>query len=225
MRIHGLLLLAACTARVEAQAPAGSILRVELMNSTLYRRGYCSGSDVGKNASKLPPTTVAPFTTALGLADIVSVNGQPAKGFALEIIGGSLLSATLTPGRSIADISVGPAATSWDLTLLNPDDTVIGTIHIDGHGGGPAPPGAQKEIANSSWTVTGGSGAFLGARGYWAPVQDSVSPERQTSDCEDPAYRRINADSGGNKRHGKLYLIPMVQPQILTTSDGPAVVH
>src|SRR5262249_35122182 len=115
--------------------------------------------------------------------------------------------------------------TSWDLTLLNPDDTLIGTIHIDGHGGGPAPPGAPKEITNSAWTVTGGSGAFFGARGYWISAQDSVSPERQTSDCEDPAYRRINADPGGNRRHSVLYLIPLAQPQILTTPNGPAVVH
>jgi hypothetical protein len=225
MRFLELFVLAACTATMEAQGPAGSILNIELINSTLYRRGFCTGSDVGKNSSKLPATTVVPFTTALGLADIVSVNGQPAKGFALEIIEGSLLSSTLTPGRSIADISVGPAATSWDLTLLNPDATIIGTIHIDGHGGGPAPPGAPKEITNSAWTVTGGSGAFLGARGYWISTQDSVSGERQTSDCEDPAYRRINADAGGNKRHGVLYLIPLEQPQILATTAGPAVLH
>jgi len=65
----------------------------------------------------------------------------------------------------------------------------------------------------------------LGARGYFQPIQDSLSGERQTTDCEGPAYRRMNADSGGNKRHPILYLIPLTQPQILSTPNGPAVVH
>jgi len=166
-----------------------------------------------------------PFTTGLGMADIVSVNGQPAKGFALEILTGSIMSDTVTPGRNIADIAIGPAATTWDLTFLNAEGALIGTVHIDGQGGGPPPPGAPKEIADSAWTVTGGSGAFFGAHGYWSAVQDAISGERQTTDCEDPAYRRINADTGGNKRHGALYLVPLTQSQIQTTPNGPAVVH
>jgi uncharacterized protein (TIGR03437 family) len=62
-------------------------------------------------------------------------------------------------------------------------------------------------------------------RGHFATVQDSVSPERQTTDCEDPSYRRINADAGGNKRHPILYLIPLTAPQILVTANGPAISH
>jgi uncharacterized protein (TIGR03437 family) len=62
-------------------------------------------------------------------------------------------------------------------------------------------------------------------RGYWQPTQDPVSGERQTTDCEDPAYRRINADPGGNKRHGVLYLVALAAPQVVITPNGPAVVH
>ena len=108
---------------------------------------------------------------------------------------------------------------------MNPDGTLIGSIHIDGNGGGPPPPGAPKEVSGSSLMVTGGTGPFFGARGYWQPAQDSVSGERQTTDCEDPAYRRINADAGGNKRHGLHYLVPMAAPQVVITPNGPAVVH
>jgi uncharacterized protein (TIGR03437 family) len=88
------------------------------------------------------------------------------------------------------------------------------------------PPGAPGEFPGGSvYTVTAGTGPFLGVRGYFAPVQDSVSPERQTIDCEDPAYRRINADTGGNKRHPVLYLIPSTQPQVAVTAGVPAVYH
>jgi len=209
----------------EAEAPAESILHVEIVNSTLCRLGYCSISDQGKDPNKLPKSSVTPFASGVGVGDILSVNGQAVKGVALQIFHGGLLSSTFTPGSKIADISLAPTGTTWDLTFLNLDGTLIGAIHIAGNGGGPPPPGAPKEIANSGWTITGGTGAFFGARGYWAAAQDSVSGERQTTDCEDPAYRRINADAGGNKRHGVLYIVPVTQPQIIATPSGPAVVH
>src|SRR5215831_2845032 len=211
--------------RAEAQAFAGSILHVEIVNSTLYRQGYCNISDQGKDPAKLPRSTVTPFASGVGIGDIVSVNGEAVKGVALQIFHGGLFSSTFTPGSKIADISLAPTGNSWDLTFLNPDGTLIGAVHIGGNGGGPAPPGAPKEIANSGWTVTGGTGVFFGARGYWTAAQDSVSGERQTTDCEDPAYRRINADAGGNKRHGVLYIVPVTQPQILSTPNGAAVLH
>jgi hypothetical protein len=208
-----------------AQAPAGSILHVEIVNSTLYRRGYCSIANQGKDPTKLPTSTITPFATAVGVGDIVLVNGQPVKGVALQYFQGGSLSSTFTPGTKIADINSAPSGGSWDLTFLNPDGTLIGSIHIDGNAGGPPPPGAPKEIAGASLMVTGGTGPFFGARGYWQPTQDSVSGDRQTTDCEDPAYRRINADPGGNKRHGILYLVALEAPQVVITPNGPAVVH
>jgi len=156
------------------------------------------------------------------------VNGQPVKGTALENLNGTLISPTMTPGRAIADFTGSPAGSSWELTLLNLDGTLIGTMEISGQGTSAdlRPPGAPSEFPGGSvYTVTAGTGPFLGVRGYFAPVQDSVSPERQTTDCEDPAYRRINADPGGNKRHPVLYLIPLVQPQIAVIAGAPAVYH
>ena len=163
--------------------------------------------------------------TGVGVGDIVSVNGQAVKGTALQYFQGGSLSSTFAPGTKIADITSAPSGASWDLTFLNPDGTLIGSIHIDGNGGGPPPPGAPKEVSGSSLMVTGGTGPFFGARGYWQPTQDSASGERQTTDCEDPAYRRMNADAGGNKRHGVLYLVAMAAPQVIITPSGPAVVH
>src|SRR5215831_15673353 len=49
-----------------AQAPAGSILHVEIINSTLYRRGYCSIAEQGKNPTKLPTSTITPSAMGAG---------------------------------------------------------------------------------------------------------------------------------------------------------------
>jgi hypothetical protein len=217
--------LALCAAFAEGQASPGSILNIDLTNATMYFRGYCTGTDQGQSPSKLTRAYVMPFTTGLGIADIVAVNGQPVKGTAIEIIRAGNITSTFTPGKIIGDITSSPAASSWNLTFLNPDATVIGTILIDGNAGGSPPPGAPKAITGTSYTIVGGSGAFFGARGYFQPTQDTVSPERQTTDCEDPAYRHINADPGGNKRHPVLYLVPLVQPQIVSSSGVPAVYH
>jgi hypothetical protein len=221
-------LLAICAAFGKAQA-TGSIVHVELLNSTVYFRGYCALADQGKNPNKLfRPTPVPPFPAGVGIADIVSVNGQPVKGTALQVIDNTLLAPNMTPGRSIGDFTATPANASWRLTFLNPDGTLIGTLEIVGQGTSAdlRPPGAPGEFPGGSvYSVIGGTGPFLGVRGYFAPVQDTASAERQTTDCEDPAYRRINADPGGNKRHPVLFLIPAVQPQIVITAGAPAIYH
>src|ERR1017187_9455533 len=52
----------------------------------------------------------------------------------------------------------------------------------------------------------------------------NTTAERVTSACEDPSMRRAFA-GGLGKRHATLYLVPLSQPQIVTTSNGPAIVH
>jgi len=217
--------LALCAAFAGGQAPRGSILNIDLTNLTMYFRGYCTGTDQGQNPSKLTRPYVMPFTTGLGIADIVAVNGQPVKGTAIEIIRAGPITSTFTPGMIIADVVASPGGTSWNLTFLNPDGTLIGTLLMDGNSSSSPPPGAPKAIVGGTFTIVGGSGAYFGARGYFQPTQDTVSPERQTTDCEDPAYRHINADAGGNKRHPVLYLVPLVQPQIVSSGGAPAVYH
>ena len=95
--------LAAFLPSVEAQTPPYSILRIEFVNATLYTSGYCGASDRFKNPNKL---ATPPVGSGSGIADIVSVNGQPVKGTAIETIGTPLTSSTFTPGRFIADISI-----------------------------------------------------------------------------------------------------------------------
>jgi hypothetical protein len=220
--------LAICAAMAQAQT-TGSTLQAEFVNATVYFGGYCAVADVGKNPNKLTrPAPAPPFVTGIGIADIVSVNRTPLKGTAVESLNGTMLSPTMTSGRSIGDFSAGPTTATFELTFLNLDGTLIGTLEIHGQGTSAdlRPPGAPSAFPGGSiYSVTAGTGVFFGVRGYFAPVQDTVSPERQTTDCEDPAYRRINADPGGNKRHPVLFLIPLVQPQIAVTAGGAAAVY
>ena len=72
--------------------------------------------------------------------------------------------------------------------------------------------------------ITGGTGAFLGARGQLGSVAapPGILAARSASITEDPANRRRN---GGGTQPWVALLIPMSAPQILTTASGPAVFH
>jgi uncharacterized protein (TIGR03437 family) len=72
--------------------------------------------------------------------------------------------------------------------------------------------------------ITGGTGAFLGARGQLGAVTPpaGVSVQRAASMTEDPANRRRN---GGGSQRWIVYLIPMTRPEIAMLPGGPAVTH
>ena len=213
MRIHEIVIvtvLASSLSTAEAQPVIGSTLNVEIVNSTLYRIGFCTLAE--QKPTKLPEqNSVVSFGRSMAIGDIVSVNGQAVKGVAIEVFNGGALSTTPAPGQSIADINLNPITVFWELTFVNLDGTRIGAVEIAGSSG--------------QWTVTGGTGPFLGARGTWIAPQDPVSGTRTTSDCEDPVYRRINVDLGGNKCYGVLNLVHATPPQILTTPDEPTITH
>lgn len=219
-----LALLSACSGRAQAQLPTGSMLRIEIENSTLYIFD-CPNAQLAKNPNKLDRPLGPAFESAQGIGDIVSVNGSTVKGAAYQSILSALVaSPNPSPGGAIAD-STRQAVIQWELDFLNPDRTQIGTVRIGGMNGGLGPPGAPKDLGGGTgYTVIGGTGAFFGVRGYFQPTNDPVLGERLTSACEDPSMRRVNA-GGRGRRHAVLYLVPLEQPQIITTADGPAVVH
>jgi uncharacterized protein (TIGR03437 family) len=72
--------------------------------------------------------------------------------------------------------------------------------------------------------VTGGTGAFLGARGQAGTVANppGVAPLRGASITEDPSNRRRN---GGGSQQWVVHLIPMESPEIVMSSGGPAISH
>jgi hypothetical protein len=95
----------------------------------------------------------------------------------------------------------------------------IGSIMAFGFSGGPAPPGAPaNERAN--WTIVGGTGAYLGARGRVDGTGGAAG--RAASVAEDPGNRRVN---GGTDFAYIIHLIPMSGPQIVIDASGPAIAH
>jgi uncharacterized protein (TIGR03437 family) len=199
-----------CSPKAEAQAPTGSILRIEVENHTLYVFD-CANSQLASNPNQLTRGQPKTFESSINIGDIVSVNGTPVKGTVFESISAFAASPNAMPGQAIADTTHNGMYV-WNLELLNLDGTPIGAIQISGLAGGQHPPGYPKEIQrNGAYIVTGGTGAFFGVRGYWQADIDAVVPVRNTSACEDPAFRRAN---GGGKVHGVLYLVPIEQSQI-----------
>ena len=80
------------------------------------------------------------------------------------------------------------------------------------------PPGAPASL-HGNWAIVGGTGAFLGATGQ---ICTPGGAGRSASMAEDPSRRRVN---GGKTISFNVYVIPMFQPQIVTISSGPALMH
>ncbi len=208
-----------------AQVATPSILQIDVANNVLYQEDT---SDVSKFATD--PNAVAVlhgaknFNRAVGVADIVAVNGQPVTGTHIRSAQNIFLSAAPVPGQAIADTG-RIAVAMFTFEILKSDGTPIGTIVTNGFGGGSAPPGAPlTATGGGNFVITGGTGAFLGARGQMELVANppGVASQRGASITEDPANRRLNG--GGTQRY-VVHLIPMSAPQIMTTAGGPVVFH
>jgi uncharacterized protein (TIGR03437 family) len=210
-----------------AQAPV-TILEIQGANWVSYYDDVFDFLKIASNpgiATALSPTK--PFQYWTDITDIVSVNGKPARGVWVNTGTPQVrLNPNATPGNSppqaIADV-LRLAMAQHYLEILQPDGTPIGTIMVSGMNFGDPPPGTLSAIARDNLTVTGGTGAFLGARGQAgnAVFANSVTA-RLTSISEDPAIRRLN---GGGTKRLVVHLIPMSRPEIAITSDGPAVYH
>ncbi len=218
------LCAAACSQFSSAQVAPPVILQIDLTNNVLY---FQDTSDISKYATE---PNVTPLTASLrnfyrveGIADIVAVNGQPMKGTYANAAAATVLRTAPTPGQAIAD-TVRQAITVTTFEILKSDGTSIGTIVASGLFFGDAPPGSPSAAAGGNFVITGGTGAFLGARGQMsvAAAAPGVVTQRNASITEDPANRRRN---GGGTQRWVALLIPMSVPQILTTASGPAVTH
>lgn len=201
------------------QSPPATVLTIDLENFVEYRQDVSDPAKYATDPNVTTPTTPRNFFTATMFADIVAVNGQPAKGLYVGRPRGIISSPTPTPGQAIADTAHNSFRDLF-FEILNSDGTPIGSIAATGLAGGNAPPGAPATLQGSNWAIIGGTGAFLGARGQ-AGSGAGNSP-RAASISEDPANRRIN---GGGKARFVLQVIPMAVPQIVVTANGPAVVH
>jgi uncharacterized protein (TIGR03437 family) len=215
------VLFLATTANVaQGQAVAPTILRIDVENFVQYVEDT---SDLSMFATNQGITTINQprnFHSNVTLADIVAVNGQPAKGtvaFDTRIV---LLRPSPTAGAAIADTQRAGVRNST-FEILSSEGTPIGTIMATGLFAGVAPPGAPLDALVGNDAIVGGTGAFLGARGYAGQGAQTVPP-RFASITEDPGNRRRN---GGGKTRFVLHVIPLARPEILTTSSGPTIFH
>jgi uncharacterized protein (TIGR03437 family) len=207
-----------------AQVPPASVLRIDTGNAVFYNQDTADVSRFATDPNVTTPVAPRNFQRGITIADIEAVNGQRVMGV-LARAGIALLNlrSAPTPGQAIAD-TVRNAALALSFEILKSDGTPIGTIMASGLNGGVSPPGSPSNVTGGNFAVTGGTGAFLGARGQVVAEDppSGVAVQRGASITEDPANRRRN---GGGAQRWVVHLIPMSVPQIVTTAGGPAVFH
>ena len=205
--------------RAWAQAPQFVTLTIEYANGVVYGDIVGDPLKFATSPTPLDLSASAPknFVSFLAIGDIASVNGVPVKGAIVDRGRTMMLSSAPNPGQAIADLGRG-ALVDIILEIRQTDGTAIGTIMTSGFTGGAAPPGAPAGVF-LNMAVTGGTGAFLGARGYMTSPNLSF---RLASMQEDPSSRRAN---GGSRGIFTVYLMPLLWPQIVSTPNGPAILH
>jgi uncharacterized protein (TIGR03437 family) len=193
-----------------AQAVPAAILAVDLENFVSYQQDFGDATKFAMDLNVPTLPAIRNFVPFVFLGDVVAVNGKPAKG-TFTVRGTQIARTTaLSPGNAIADSASG---TYFDcvVDISYIDGTQIGTIMATGWGGSAKAPGAPSSFVASNYTITGGTGAFLGVRGQGGQGATTVAG-RSTSVAEDPAYRRIN---GGGSRTYIFHLLPMERPEIV----------
>ena len=225
MRLLATTLCAAavlCSRAVIAQSLPPVILQVDVENFVRYVEDITDPSQFATRAAVTPAVLPRNFVEFLAIADIVAVNGQPARGTYLSRGRTTNLSPSPTNGAAIADVTrMGAVDTRFE--IQGADGTTIGTIIALEFGGGPAPPGAPLEITQGNNMIVGGTGAYLGARGsFGQAVTASSVATRQASMTEDPGNRRRN---GGGRTRFVLEVVPMTRPEILMAGDEPLIAH
>jgi hypothetical protein len=207
------------------QASPPSILTIDVENVVEYQRDDTDPSKVATNPNITPPGVRRIFRDIVVLGDIVAVNGQPAAGTYVGRPMALALTSSPMPGQAIAD-TAHASLRSHTFEILKADGTPVGTIVSFGLDAGPPPPGALSYSVDTrgDYTIFGGTGAFLGARGQLVQRFQGLetNPPRSASMAEDPANRRIN---GGGRILFFLHVVPMYAPQIANTPQGPAVTH
>ncbi len=222
--IHWLLAaacVAGCLDTAIAQLAPATILKIDTENFVMYLNDETDPAKLASNPELTSPRRAVNFGTLLLIADIVAVNGRPARGMHLCRGQRVNMSPTPTPGQAIGDVIGILTYLDCVETILWPDGTLIGSITFRGLEGTAPSPGAPLEQPRGSLVVTGGSGAFLGVLGQSGALA-AASPSRSASVTEDPSKRRT---FGGGKTTLIVHLVPMLRPEIVMTASGPAVVH
>ena len=213
-------LLAAAASCAVCQIP--TVIQIDIENFAVYYSDNPDYTKLARSQQAVPPASTPTLSSFIGVADIVRVNGKPAKGTFTARGALTNFAPNPQPGQAIAD-TTRTAVVDWIFEIQQGDGSPVGTIMSTGMGFGPAPPGSPLRLspsAASSMAITGGTGAFLGIRGQ---AGLSVSnPARNASVAEDPSIRRT---LGGAARSFLLTLIPLAPPAVLNNASGPLALH
>ncbi len=191
-----------------AQTP--TVIQIDIENYAYYYGDNPDYSKLAGSQQAVAPVSTKTFSNFIGLADIVRVNGSPAKGTWSIRATTTNYSPTARSGQAIADTTRN-FFVDWIWEIQQADGTPVGTIMATGMGFGPPPPGSPAGLsptAASTMAITGGTGAYLGMRGQAGFSSISVAG-RAASVAEDPSMRRA---LGGGTRSFLLTLIPLTPP-------------
>jgi hypothetical protein len=217
----------ALTPLLLAQTVPAAILQVDIDNYVAYVNDTADVANLATDTNlTTSPAAAKTFATLLGIADIVAVNGKPARG--TWIVKGTWINLTpdAAPGQAVADATRTFIIESvWEIQQT--DGRPTGTIIGAGLAFGPPQPGAPLALlatAGGATAITGGTGAFLGARGQagFSAINIGGRVARTSSVNEDPSRRRA---LGGGARTWLLHLIPMSLPEVVSDQTRPVVLH
>src|SRR5436190_125106 len=125
----GALLGAAFIGIVGGQTAPAVILSVNIENVVIYQQDFGDATRFATVPTIVPAPAIRNFVPVIWLADIVAVNGKPAKG--TWTVRGTLLSRGTAPGDAIAD-SGASFFFDWVFDVRQVDGTQIGTIMASG---------------------------------------------------------------------------------------------
>ncbi|MFN7936357.1 MAG: hypothetical protein U0R19_23720 [Bryobacteraceae bacterium] len=201
------------------QAPQSTVLTVEMENVVQYQENFANLAKNGTSTGMEPSIGVpAPFSPGYFIADIVAINGKRCKGTTVARNIWLGLNPNATGNQAVADV-LRNQAMEIALEIQQADGTAVGGLFLTGLTAGGPPPGAPRSAPTGTFAIVGGTGAYLGARGQAATIQQAG---RFTSTQENPVNRRTFA--AGQWRMA-IQLIPMVTPQVLSEGNIPMVYH
>ena len=188
-----------------ADQPMISVLTIETDNVVTYVGDVTDPAQLALLAGPTTPGATRAFTESITVGDVVSINGQPAKGLWQTRSLAMGYSPTAGPGFAIADSAEGaPGECKW--AILTTDGLLVGRFQEGGVG---------------VHQITGGSGLFLGIHGTQTRVQTVQAP-RKASMTEDPSLRRV---LGGGKYIHTFHIAPSYPPAFAGTDSSPVVYH
>ena len=117
----------ACSQLGLAQVAAPSILQIDIANHVLYFEDTSDVSKFATDPNVTTPGNVGNFGRAVGIADILAVNGQRVMGTHTKSAGGIISRTAPGPGLAVADtVRNGLAVATFE--ILKSDGTQIGVL-------------------------------------------------------------------------------------------------